>query len=98
MMERRKDPMKIVALAVAVTALAVATTTGFAQTAQPKANPGTKVYAYKQAAPKAEAPPAAPTPMATPQQKPFEYLMDSVPYGSQKWWEIRDRGHSTGGE
>ena len=91
--------MKIVPLAVAGAAvIAVTATTVFAQTAQPAANPNTKVYAYKQAAPKAQntiAPaiaPAMPGAAAMPQQKPFEYLPEAVPFGSHKWWEIQSRG------
>jgi hypothetical protein len=63
-----------------------------AQTPAAQTNPNTKVYAYKQTAPKAKS-----TSMGARQQKPFELLPDAVPHGSEKWWEINARSN-TGGD
>jgi hypothetical protein len=79
----------ITALAGATLVVGVATAVA-AQTAPVQTNPNTKVYAYKQTTPKAKSPS-----MNAKQQKPFEHIPDSVPYGSEKWWEVM--GRSTGG-
>jgi hypothetical protein len=83
--------MRIIS-ALAGTALVVGVATAVAaQTPPAQTNPNTKVYAYKQAAPK-----ATPPGMSAKQQKRFELLPDSVPYGSPKWWEINGRSNSGG--
>ena len=73
----------------------VATAVAAQTTPAPTTNSNTKVYSYKQAAPKQ----ANPSMNATTarQQKPFELNPDAVPYGSSKWWEINARSN-TGGD
>jgi hypothetical protein len=95
-----KHPMRIVPSALAAAALLAGVATAVVAQAPPAAtNPNTKVYAYSKTAPQAVNPNmnAYPGTMAS-QQKPFEYLQGSVPYGSPKWWEITGQSSHGGSD
>jgi ABC-type oligopeptide transport system substrate-binding subunit len=81
--------MRIGLSALSAVALAAGiATAAVAQTPSVPSNPNTKVYAYKQTAPKPTNPSAMANPSTAPRlQKPFEHLPDSVPYGTAAWWQ-----------
>jgi hypothetical protein len=78
--------------------LAGAGTIAAAQNWQPppqgQTQPNTKVYAYQKTAPAAA--PKAKNSGPSTANHPSEYLTGSVPFGSQKWWEVT--GRTSGGE
>jgi hypothetical protein len=95
--------MRIVLSALAAAALIAGVATAVvAQTTPAPNNPNTKVYAYKQTAPKAMNPGMNADPSTTArQQKPFEHLVpDSAPYGTAAWWQEMSRtaGGDGGGQ
>jgi hypothetical protein len=71
--------------------VAGAATVALAQTTQTQTQPNTntKVYAYQKATP-----PKPTTPGVT--NSPNEHLVNSVPFGSPKWWE--QMGRNAAGE
>src|SRR5436190_18798779 len=89
--EGRRSMRIISALIGAGLAVSVATAVAAQTTPAPTTNPNTKVYAYKQTAPKQANPSTNAT--SARQQKPFEHNPDVVPYGSPKWWEINGRSN-----
>jgi hypothetical protein len=88
--------MRIISALISAGLVVSVATVVAAQTAPaPTTNPNTKVYAYKQTAPKQANPSTNAT--SVRQQKPFEHSPDAAPYGSPKWWEINGRSN-TGGD
>jgi len=85
------------ALAAATLLGAIATTVAAQTTPAPapaatSTHPDTKVYAYKETAPKGTSPSSS----ASPSQMAHD--PDMPPYGSQKWWEEKNRwGQGEGG-
>ena len=87
--------MRIISALISAGLVVSVATAVVAQTAPaPTTNPNTKVYAYKQTAPKQTNPSMNAT--SDRQPKPFELNPDAVPYGSPKWWEINGRSNSGG--
>jgi hypothetical protein len=86
--------MRIVPIALAGSALVMGLATAvFAQTAPTPANPNTKVYAYKKAAPGSAAKKAA---MAEGPNR--AELADPPAFGSPKWWEEKARNSNGSGD
>ena len=89
--------MSIVRIALAASALVAGIATAVvAQTTPTTTNPNTKVYAYKKTAPaQANTNPGA---NAGATQPDFRMPADVPQYGSQKWWEEKNKYHAGGGD
>jgi hypothetical protein len=87
--------MRLLPALISATLVAGVTTAVVAQTASVETNPNTKVYAYKKTAP-AQANPA-PSAYAGATQPDYRVPADVPQYGSQKWWEEKNRFNSGDG-
>ena len=89
--------MSIVLIALAASALVAGIATAVvAQPTPTPTNPNTKVYAYKKTAPpQANANPSAYTGATQPD---YRVPADVPLYGSQKWWEEKNKYNAGGGD
>ena len=91
--------MSIVRIALAATALVAGIASAVvAQTAPTTTNPNTKVYAYKKTAPAQTNTGANGYAGATPSQPDFRMDADVPLYGSQKWWQEKNKYSGGGGD
>jgi hypothetical protein len=87
--------MRLIPALIGAGVLAIGATVVAAQTTTPAptTNPNTKVYAYKKTAPASASNTSAPTMGAAPLYENG----NPAPYGTNRWWEMRDR-MQTGGD
>jgi len=89
--------MSFVRIALAASALVAGIASAvLAQTAPAPTNPNTKVYAYKKTAPPQGN--TNPSAYAGATQPDYRMPADAPLYGSQKWWEEKNRHGHGGGE
>jgi hypothetical protein len=89
--------MNIVRIALAASALVAGIASAVvAQTAPTPTNPNTKVYAYKKTAPQQTS--SNPSAQNGATQPDYRVPADAPLYGSQKWWEEKNRYTGGGGD
>ena len=81
--------MRLLPALISAALVAGVTTAVVAQTAPVQTNPNTKVYAYKKTAPAQPNP--APSAYAGETQPDYRMPADTPVYGSQQWWQEKNR-------